>query len=128
MRKPTVLDWIGATAFWGMASAVFGTFLHMGLLLQEEVGVIAGFSTFFTGIAAARLWVLRRPAVAGGQGDAVGLSTGEAQLARLEEVELRLAEMEALQERVAELEERLDFSERLLVSGGQRQPQERLDA
>lgn len=123
MRKLTILDWIGATAFWGMASAVFGTFLHMGLTLHPELAIIGGFSTFFSGIVAARLWVLRRP-----DGGSVGLTTGEAQMHRLEEVELRLAEMEALQERVAELEERLDFSERLLVSGGQRQLQERPDA
>lgn len=128
MRKPTVLDWIGATAFWGMASAVLGTFLHMGLLMPEEVGVIAGFSTFFTGIAAARLWVLRRPELAGTRGDGEGLTTGEAQLARLEELELRVAELDAVHQRLAELEERLDFSERLLASDGGRSLVERNDA
>ena len=44
-----------------------------------------------------------------------GLTTGEVQAERLEEVEARLAGVELLHARVAELEERLDFSERLLA-------------
>lgn len=44
-----------------------------------------------------------------------GLTTGEVQLERMEELEQRVAEVELLHTRVAELEERLDFSERLLV-------------
>jgi len=39
-------------------------------------------------------------------------------LAELAEVRQRLGELEAQQARVAELEERVDFAERLLASGG----------
>lgn len=123
MRKPTGLDWLGALTAWGFIAGGFGAFLHMGVLLPEELATVIGFGFFFGGIVTARVWWLRRP-----ENAPVGLTTGEAQLTRLEEVETRLAEMEALQDRVAELEERLDFSERLLVSGGQRQSQERPDA
>jgi len=51
----------------------------------------------------------------------VGLTTGEVQAERLDEVEARLAEVELLHARVAELEERLDFSERLLARADGRQ-------
>jgi len=122
MRKPTTLDWIGAVAAWGFISAGFGAFLHMGVLLPEELATVIGFGSFFGGIVTARVWWLRRP-----ENAPVGLTTGEAQMTRLEEVETRLAEMEALQDRVAELEDRLDFSERLLASSGQRPPLERRD-
>jgi len=59
----------------------------------------------------------RRRALA--RGTAEGLTTGEVQLERMEELEQRVAEVEILHSRVAELEERLDFSERMLV---QQQP------
>lgn len=42
-------------------------------------------------------------------------TTGEVQAERLAQVEDRLAELEAVQARLLELEERLDFTERLLV-------------
>lgn len=42
-------------------------------------------------------------------------STGEVQAERLAQVEDRLAELEQVQARLLELEERLDFTERLLV-------------
>jgi hypothetical protein len=45
----------------------------------------------------------------------VGLTTGEVQEERLDEMEAHLAELDLLHTRVAELEERLDFSERLLA-------------
>lgn len=45
----------------------------------------------------------------------VGLTTGEVQQERLDEMEAHLAELDLLHTRVAELEERLDFSERLLA-------------
>lgn len=44
-----------------------------------------------------------------------GLSTGEMTAERLAELEARVAELEMAQDRVALLEERMDFSERLLV-------------
>jgi hypothetical protein len=42
-------------------------------------------------------------------------TTGEVQAVRLAQVEDRLAELEQVQARLLELEERLDFTERLLV-------------
>ena len=44
-------------------------------------------------------------------------TTHEVQAARVEDLEQRVAELEAMAPRLAELEERLDFSERLLVQG-----------
>lgn len=44
-----------------------------------------------------------------------GFSTGEMTAERLAELEARVAELEMAQDRVALLEERMDFSERLLV-------------
>lgn len=62
----------------------------------------------------------RRRALA--KGPPEGLTTGEVHLERMEELEQRVADVEILHARVAELEERLDFSERLLVQ--QQQPRE----
>ncbi len=42
-------------------------------------------------------------------------TTGEIQLDRMNQLEDRMAELEQMQNRVMELEERLDFTERLLV-------------
>lgn len=44
-----------------------------------------------------------------------GLSTGEVQVARLDELEQRVAEVDLLEARLAELENRVEFSERLLA-------------
>lgn len=123
MRRPTPLDWVGATVILGLVSWVTAVIFHDALGVPDPVAITAGMGVFITGVVGGRLWSLRRP-----ENAQVGLTTGGAQLTRLEEVEARLAEMEALQYRVAELEERLDFSERLLASGGQRQPQQRPDA
>lgn len=110
MRKPTVLDWLAATAAWGFLSGGFGVFMHLAVQAPEELATVMGFALFFGGVVAARVWWLRRP-----EQERAGLTTGEAQLERMEELEMRMAEVEALHSRVAELEERLDFSERLLV-------------
>lgn len=123
MARARWYDWLGAFAAWSMACFIGGVFLSEGMGAPEEFVVTTFMLTWVGGVVAARVWWLRRPG-----GAPVGLTTGEAQLARLEEVEMRLAEMEVLQERVAELEERLDFSERLLASGAARQAQERADA
>lgn len=47
------------------------------------------------------------------------VTTGEVQAIQLEDLEQRVADLERLAGRVAELEERMDFSERLLVQGRQ---------
>jgi hypothetical protein len=119
MRKPRWYDWLGATAVWGMISTFTGVFLHEGLGAPEEVGVMAFLALFVGGLAGARVWWLRRPL-----GDMEGLTTGEVQLARFEELEMRVAELESAHSRIAELEDRLDFSERLLASRGEHHPME----
>jgi hypothetical protein len=53
--------------------------------------------------------------IAGGR-HPVGVSTGEMDAARVNELEQRLGELETAQARIAELEERLDFAERMLAS------------
>lgn len=47
------------------------------------------------------------------------VTTGEVQAIQLEDLEQRVADLEGVAGRVAELEERMDFSERLLVQGRQ---------
>ncbi len=105
MRKPTVLDWLGAAALWAGASGVLGVFLHLGMLQSEQTAVMAGFSTFFAGLGLARWRWLRRASEDGGAEGRPGMSTGEM-------TAQRLAEMEA---RIYELEERLELAERLLA-------------
>jgi hypothetical protein len=46
-----------------------------------------------------------------------GVGTGEMQAERIADLEARVAELELAQDRVMQLEERMDFSERLLVQG-----------
>jgi hypothetical protein len=123
VRKPTVLDWLGATAGWFAFTLFLGVLMSEGIGFDEEVGVGIFFTLFFGGIAAARIWWLRRP-----EDPKAGLTTGEAQMTRLEELEMRMMEMESMHQRLAEVEDRLDFSERLLASSSQRQPLERHDA
>lgn len=120
MRRPTVIDWLGATAVWAFASIATGIFLSEGIGFDEEVGVTICFGMFLGGIVAARLWVLRQPEAEPRVLRRPGLTTGEAALNRLDELELRLSEVESLQDRMADLEERLDFSERLLAQANQR--------
>jgi hypothetical protein len=50
-----------------------------------------------------------------------GLGTGDVAAERMFELEQRLADLESVEHRVAELEERLDFAERMLASGTERQ-------
>lgn len=110
MRRPTLLDWGVGLVAWAFVSGGFGAFLHMGLTLPEELATVLGFGTFFGGVALARFRFLRR-----GDPAQPGLTTGEVQLVRIDELEQRVAELESVQGRVAELEERLDFAERLLA-------------
>ena len=123
MRKPTVLDWLGATVIWGFVSIASGVILSEGMGAPEELGVMLTFGMFFTGVVGARLWWLRRP-----EDPHAGLTTGEAQLARLEELEMRMLDMESVHQRLSDLEDRLDFSERLLASASQRTQEGRRDA
>jgi hypothetical protein len=48
----------------------------------------------------------------------IGPTTGEVEAMRIEELEQRVADLEMINDRLTELEERVDFSERLLASGG----------
>jgi hypothetical protein len=52
---------------------------------------------------------------------APGLGTGEVAAERMFELEQRVADLESVEHRVAELEERLDFAERMLATGRERQ-------
>lgn len=128
MRKPTALDWLGATVIWGISSIVVGVLLSEGIGFDEEVGVIATLGMFMSGIVVARLWVLRQPEGQPIRLPGSGITTGEAALDRLDELELRLSDMEMLHARIADLEERLDFSERLLTRPADRHPAERQGA
>lgn len=110
MRKASGWDWLLGLTAWGFVSGGIGAFLHLVALLPEELATVVGMGTFFGGVALARFRLLRRANP--GQ---VGLTTGEVQLARMEELEQRVAELEGAHARLAELEERMDFSERILA-------------
>ncbi len=114
MRKPTGGDWLGATVGWGMLSGFVGVFLSEGLHAPEEVAVMTGLTMFFGGVAAMRIWWLRRAdQSAGADQGRDGLTTGEMTAQRLE----------LMEQRIYELEERLELSERMLL---QAQSRERL--
>lgn len=119
MREPKWYDWLGATAIWGLVATFTGVFLSEGLGAPEEFGVMTFMAMFVGGVAGARIWWLRRPA-----SETEGLTTGEVQLTRIEELEARVADLETSHARLAELEDRLDFSERLLARHGERAPGE----
>lgn len=121
MRNLRWYDWLGGLALWTAATFLVGVVLdETGA--PEEGTIIVTFGLWSLGVVAARVWALRRP-----EEPKTGLSTGEAQLARLEELEMRMLEMETLHQRMVEVEDRLDFSERLLAREGQRQLPDRVD-
>jgi hypothetical protein len=105
----------------------FGLFIHVGITIcalgfvavsdgpEEMYPLLAGASLM---MLAVRRWLARREP--GGAGE----TTGEVPPAavRLADLEQRVAELESVQERIFELEERLDFSERLLVKGPGAEP------
>jgi len=107
-----VKPWLGIDAF--------GLLLHVGLTVcaigfvavgngpEELYPLLTGGSLLVLGVR--RFFGLRRRREA-------GEITGEVPPAavRIAELEQRVAELEAVQDRIFELEERLDFSERLLV-------------
>lgn len=119
MRKPTTLDWLGATVIWSFVSIASGVILSEGMGAPEELGVMLCFGMFFSGVVGARLWWLRRPEPE--PAPRHGLTTGEVQ----GEV---FAELEDLRNRVMELEERADFAERLMLRAGERVAEERENA
>jgi len=71
-------------------------------------GVVAAMAMVAVGGASAALWAWRKRRSS-------GLTTGQMLAQRLAEVERRESEVDAVHARLAELEERLDFSERLLM-------------
>lgn len=71
-------------------------------------GVVAAMTMVIVGGASATLWAWRKRR-------SPGLTTGQMLAERLAEVERRETEVDAVHARLAELEERLDFSERLLM-------------
>jgi uncharacterized protein HemX len=76
--------------------------------------------------ASAALYAWRRRRASAGLTTGQMLAQRQAELERREAdvdaVHARLAELESVQERIFELEERLDFSERLLVKGPGAEP------
>lgn len=104
--------WLGLD-FVDLAIHVFVT-VCVGILMVEAAGndeemVLA----MVFGTSAVVLAIRRQRALR--QMTQEGLSTGEMTAERLAELEARVAELEMAQDRVALLEERMDFSERLLV-------------
>jgi hypothetical protein len=111
MNKRLGLDW------WDVALQVLITFCLAVAAAEAEpmeadvnIPVIVALSAVV--LAVRRRLALRRipPEVT---------TTGEVQAIQLEDLEQRVAELENVAGRVAELEERMDFSERLLVQGRQ---------
>lgn len=104
--------WLGLD-FVDLAIHVFVT-VCVGILMvgaagsDEEMVLAMVFGTSAVVLAIRRQRALR-------QMTQEGLSTGEMTAERLAELEARVAELELAQDRVALLEERMDFSERLLV-------------
>lgn len=104
--------WLGLD-FVDLAIHVFVT-VCVGILMvgaagsDEEMVLAMVFGTSAVVLAIRRQRALR-------QMTQEGLSTGEMTAERLAELEARVAELEMAQDRVALLEERMDFSERLLV-------------
>ena len=80
-------------------------------------GVIIGSMVAATSLI---LLAVRRRLALRKQG-APGLGTGELAADRIFELEQRVADLESVEHRVAELEERLDFAERMLATGPERQ-------
>lgn len=71
-------------------------------------GIVAAMTMVIVGGASAALWAWRKRR-------SPGLTTGQMLAERLAEVERRESEVDAVHARLEELEERLDFSERLLM-------------
>jgi len=109
MPKATRWDFLGAGILWTAASFLVGMVIDASGA-PGEIVVIMGLGTWSVGLAAARVWWLRRGGSDDDTSPRVGLSTGEM-------AAQRLADMEA---RVYELEERLELTERLLAQTRER--------
>ncbi len=104
--------WLGLD-FVDLAIHVFVT-VCVGILMVEAAGSDEEMVwAMVLGTSAVVLAIRRQRALR--QMTQEGLSTGEMTAERLAELEARVAELEMAQDRVALLEERMDFSERLLV-------------
>lgn len=101
-----------------LAIHVFVTGLAMAFVNEIVLGPDANAITLTIPAASALLFAWRRQrGLKRAASSPTGLTTGQMEAARIEELEQRLADLEAGQLRVAELEERLDFAERLLAQG-----------
>jgi hypothetical protein len=107
-RRQVGLDWLDVLIQFGVTVAVMSFFGMEGD--EQMIPVVVAASFVVLGVR--RHFALRRVG-----GEPEGVTTGQMAAARLEEMEQRLADLEAAQARVLELEERLDFTERLLVQG-----------
>ena len=83
-------------------------FTEIGGPVDEEIGLGFVFGTSAILFAIRRRLALRRDP---------GMTAEEMAAERMAELEARVADLELAQDRVAQLEERMDFSERLLVQG-----------
>jgi hypothetical protein len=104
--------WLGLD-FVDLAIHVFVT-VCVGILLVEAAGSDEEMVLAMVFGTSAVVFAIRRQRALR-QMTQEGLSTGEMTAERLAELEARVAELEMAQDRVALLEERMDFSERLLV-------------
>lgn len=111
MAKPRWYDWLGAFAAWTTACVGFGVVLSEGMGAPEEFALTAFMVTWVGGVAAARVWWLRRGGEEGRAGRPDGLTTGEMMAQR----------MELMEQRIYELEERLELTERMLLQATERQ-------
>jgi len=101
-----------------LAIHVFVTGLAMAFVNEIVLGPDADAIALTITAASALLFAWRRQrGLKRAASSPTGLTTGQMEAARIEELEQRLADLEAGQLRVAELEERLDFAERLLAQG-----------
>jgi hypothetical protein len=104
--------------FVDVAIQVFVTGLMMGFVDETAHGPASDGLMFVIPAVSAVIFAGRRSlALKRAAREPEGLTTGQMEAARLEELENRVAELEGAHSRVAELEERLDFAERLLAQG-----------
>jgi len=112
LRQTLGMDWVDLLIHIGITGALMGV-----------VGVSSGpeeLYPFLTGLSLLVLGVRRAIALRGMARR--GLVSGEMAAERIAELEQRMAELESsAQGRIMELEERLDFTERMLIRGSAEQ-------